>query len=222
MTNADPHLTEEERQRAAERSLAPDQEAAVERHLGQCETCTADVARLTRTIARGRAAGPMQASPDDLWPAIRERIERAKVVALPAPVAGPEAGAARIRRSATWIGAAAAAAIAIFAIGRASGRLAGGDSRAPKETAAVTPVDDSAAVYEEQSRVLFNRLELQRSMLRPQALAAIEHDLRVVDAAIAELYAASVRDPSNPVLRRLLASSYREKVGILKRVGNAE
>jgi hypothetical protein len=30
------------------------------------------------------------------------------------------------------------------------------------------------------------------------------------------------RDPANPVLRRLLASSYREKVDILKRVANAE
>jgi hypothetical protein len=222
MTNSDLHLTEEERQRAAERTLAPDQEAAVERHLGQCATCAADVARLTRMIARGRAAMPMQASPQDLWPAIRDRIERAKVIALPEPVVGPEARAARVRRSLTWIGAAAAAAIAIFAIGRASGRLVGGDAGTAQAAATITPVDDSAAVYEEQSRVLFNRLELQRSMLRPQALAAIERDLRVVDAAIAELDAASVRDPNNPVLRRLLASSYREKVGILKRVGNAE
>jgi hypothetical protein len=180
------------------------------------------VARLTRTIARGRAAASIHVPAEDLWPSIRDRIERTKVIALPAPMEGPEARPARVRRSLTWIGAGVAAAAVIFTIGRAPGRIAGGDSGAPQAAATVTPVNDSAAAYEEQSRVLFNRLELQRSMLRPQALAAIEHDLRVVDAAIAELDAASLRDPNNPVLRRLLASSYREKVDILKRVGNAE
>ena len=192
MTNPDFHLTEEERQ------------------------------RLTKLVALARSAPPIPPSPDDLWPGIRDRIERAKVVALPAPVAGREARPARVRRSLSWIGAAAAAAIAIFAIGRASGRLSGDDAASGPSAATITAAIDSTSAYEEQARVLFNRLELQRSLLRPQALAAIERDLRVVDAAIAELDAATARDPNNLVLRRLLASSYREKVDILKRVGNAE
>jgi cytochrome c-type biogenesis protein CcmH/NrfG len=69
--------------------------------------------------------------------------------------------------------------------------------------------------------MLLNQLELRRSMLRPEAVVAIDHDLRVVDSAIAELKEAIAHDPNNPALRRLLASSYRQKVDVLKRVGNA-
>jgi hypothetical protein len=88
--------------------------------------------------------------------------------------------------------------------------------------ATVTNAADSTGFYEEQARILFNRLSLERALVRPEALASIDHDLHVVDSAIAELDAAVARDPANPVLRRLLASSYREKVDILKRVANAE
>ena len=58
-------------------------------------------------------------------------------------------------------------------------------------------------------------------MLRPDTRAALDRDLRAVDVAIAELKAAIARDPNNPALRQLLASSYKQKVDLLKRVGNA-
>jgi hypothetical protein len=58
-------------------------------------------------------------------------------------------------------------------------------------------------------------------MLRPEAVAAIDHDLRVVDSAIVEVQDALKHDPKNPALLRLLASSYRQKLDVLRRVGNA-
>ena len=58
-------------------------------------------------------------------------------------------------------------------------------------------------------------------MLRPETAEALARDLRVVDVAIAELKEAVARDPNNPALRRLLATSYRQKVDLLKRVSNA-
>src|SRR5205823_196499 len=63
--------------------------------------------------------------------------------------------------------------------------------------------------------------ELQRALLRPETRASLDRDLRTVDVAIAELKDAVARDPNNPALRRLLASSYRQKIDLLKRVGNA-
>lgn len=205
MTPTENHLSEEQRQRAADHSLAPDQEIAVTAHLRACVECAADVARLARVVALARTAGATGQLPDDMWPSIRERIEQKKVVALP-----------------TALGAAAVAVLAIFALGRYSARLGG----TPEVVADAVPdyaiVADSSTAYEEQARILLDRLSLQRSLIRPEALAAIERDLRVVDSAIAELDVAVARDPSNPVLRRLLASSYREKVDILKRVANAE
>jgi thioredoxin-like negative regulator of GroEL len=89
------------------------------------------------------------------------------------------------------------------------------------DTASLIAVADSAHAYEEEAQTLLNQLELRRSMLRPEAVVAIDHDLRIVDSAIAELKEAIARDPTNPALRRLLASSYRQKVDVLKRVGNA-
>jgi hypothetical protein len=107
-------------------------------------------------------------------------------------------------------------------LGRASTRLDVVPEVVVTANPTVTSVADSDGAYEAQVRILFNRLSLERSLVRPEALRLIDHDLRVVDSAIAELDAAIVRDPNNPVLRRLLASSYREKIDILKRVGNAE
>lgn len=178
--------------------------------------------RIEKLIELARATSGPEMPADDLWPEIRGRIERAKVVALPAPAGDVPTRATRSRRSALWIGAAVAAAGAIFLIGRASGGFSDEPVVELTEGPTVTSIPDSAGAYERQARILFNRLSLERSLLRPEALRLIERDLHTVDAAIAELDAAVARDPNNPVLRRLLVSSYREKVDILKRVGNAE
>ena len=178
--------------------------------------------RIAKLVERARAATGPEMPREDLWPAIRDRIERAKVAALPVSAGDPPVRALRTRRSGIWIGAAVAAATAIFLLGRASGRFSGEPVVEFAEGPTVTTVPDSAGAYEQQARILFNRLSLERSLLRPEALRLIDRDLHTVDAAIAELDAAVARDPNNPVLRRLLVSSYREKVDILKRVGNAE
>jgi hypothetical protein len=178
------------------------------------------VARLRERICTESAA---HAPPDDLWAAVRARIGGAKVLVLPAAEAAIRARRrTRMRNSLAWIGAAAAAAYALFLLGRRSALPAPPDASQPRTIAAAATAPDSAAMYEEQARILFNRLSLERALVRPEALAAIDRDLHVVDSAIAELDAAVAHDPNNPVLHRLLASSYREKVDILKRVTNAE
>jgi hypothetical protein len=178
--------------------------------------------RIAKLVDLARATSGPEMPLDDLWPAIRDWIERAKVVALPASAGVPPVRAMGARRSVVWVGAAVAAVAAIFLLGRASGRFSGEQVIEVTDGPTVTSVPDSAGTYEQQARILFNRLSLERSLLRPEALRLIDRDLHTVDAAIAELDAAVARDPNNPVLRRLLVSSYREKVDILKRVGNAE
>ena len=49
--------------------------------------------------------------------------------------------------------------------------------------------------------------------------AEVLHGTTVASNAILELKEAIARDPNNPALRRLLASSYKQKVDLLKRVG---
>jgi hypothetical protein len=205
MTDETPDLTHEERQTAA---------------------------RLESLIARVRASSPSDAPIDELWPDIRSRIEAAKVSPLASPTLPPDRTA---RRRRTMIGAtlvaAAALVVALLPI------LPGPFSRThtpqapavplPPESSALPStgptlisVTDSERVYAEETRLLLNRLELERSMLRPETARVLDRDLRVIDQAIAELKTAIAHDPRNPALHQLLASSYRQKAELLKRVAN--
>ena len=64
-------------------------------------------------------------------------------------------------------------------------------------------------------------LELRRRTLRPSTSAQIDSSLHVIDMAIAELEAARARDPNNPAIRQLLASSRARKLELLKQAQNA-
>jgi hypothetical protein len=222
MTDAQSHLTEEERHAFAEGSLPPEQVAPTEAHLHGCTACTDDVARIRTLMTRIREAPTSVTSPplDELWPSIRTRIEASKVVPL-SPNAIRLDGRRRARRVGSSIMLAAALVIAAVTLGVRARSRGPMRSAQPTDAASLIAVADSAHAYEEEAQILLNQLELRRSMLRPEAVVVIDHDLHVVDSAIAELKEAIVHDPNNPALRRLLASSYRQKVDLLKRVGNA-
>ena len=153
--------------------------------------------------------------PDDLWPSIRSRIEASKVVPLDAspPIDAPIAAR---RRNIVWIVAAIAAALAIVVVSLPPMRV-----DEPTAAPELINVADSTRAYEAEANALLNQLEMQRAMMPPEARSSVDHDLRVIDDAIAEVKDALVRDPNNPALRRLLASSYRQKVELLKRANGA-
>jgi hypothetical protein len=119
------------------------------------------------------------------------------------------------------LGGVAAAALIGFAI--MNGRQADETGVIPAGDPAISLVAlvDSTHAYQEEAQALLNRLELQRATMRPELARAVERDLRTIDVAIAELQNAIRNDPNNPALRRLLASSYRQKVDLLKRVSDA-
>ena len=217
------HLTEAERQGAADGSLPEPRRRRVAEHLAACPACDADVARLGRVVTLARASGPLTAPLDALWPDIRARIERDKVVALVPPTPAP-------RRAPRWrwasgIGAAGLAAAAGLAMVLRANRPAPIDGSAPAgssgDAAFVSAETDSSRAYEQQVQALLDEMALRRAMLRPDVAARMDHDVRVIDAAIAELQDALRHDPNNAALRQLLAASYRQKRDLLKRVANA-
>jgi len=211
------HLTEAERHGAADGTLAPELAVGVGDHLASCETCAADVARIRDLMTRYREAPP-PAGASDLWPAVRARIEQEKVVRL----AEPAHEAPVARRIARWPALSlAAAAIVLLAIQRPRHAPRVDAPAAARTSATLASVADSVDVYQQQATFLLNELELRRALMRPQTAASIDHDLAVIDSAIAETKLAMERDPNNRALRALLASSYRQKVELLKRVGNA-
>ena len=216
--NALRHLTEAERHDAADGSLAPEQQAIVAEHLAQCASCSDDVARVRHLMTRVREA-PTGVDVD-LWPDIRSRIEREKIVQLSATTGEmPAVGRRPVGRwlALATIGVAAALILVVaLPISRGKGK---GATRPALMSPEVQLVVDSTREYEREATILLNELELRRAMIRPQLRSSLDHDLRAIDDAILELKEAIARDPNNPALRRLLASSYRQKVDLLKRVG---
>jgi hypothetical protein len=221
-----PHLTEAERQSLADGSLAGGRAHELQAHLRVCAACASDVGRL-RLVSQ-RYSAPVE--PDrplaELWPAIRARIEHGKVIPLASPHAVARPRRLSLLRGAAVVGLGAAAAVAMVVLRRPARLTVDTGARPRPEPArdsarVLILTADSVRSYQEEARVLLDRLELQRAMIRPEAMASIERDLKVIDEAIAELEAAIQRDPGNPALRQLLASSYRQKVELLKRADNA-
>jgi hypothetical protein len=217
------HLTEAERQTLADGSLATRQARGLQAHLRACPSCAADVERLRLIARRYREPAPRDPMLAGLWPEIRSRIERRKVVPIPPGAASPRP-APSFRRSVLLItGTAAGLAAAVLWLKPARlGPGPGSDQARTRDSIqTLVLVADSIRSYREEAQALLDRLELQRAMIRPEAMASIERDLGVIDRSIEELELAIQRDPRNPVLRELLVSSYRQKVDVLKRVGNA-
>jgi hypothetical protein len=157
---------------------------------------------------------------DSLWPAIRSRIERGKVVSL-----GGEPAAARHSRSgarlAASIAGVAAAVMLAFTLGRETRPTADVVVTPDVSATPIASIADSSRAYQEEVQALLEELELRRSTMRPSTAASVDRDLRIIDGAIEELTDALARDPNNPALRQLLAASYRQKRDLLKQVDNA-
>ena len=222
------HLSEEERQRAADGTLDAADRARVDAHLGACRDCATDVARLTALMNRidesKRAPATLTTELDGMWREIRQEIEGAKVVALDS--VEPAARSWRLRVDPWVIGVAASvAAITALTVIQIVPPIV--RSTSPSVTAGVNAdsvlrfADDSITSYREEADRLLDELQLQRARLAPGTRAAIDDDLKTVDLAIAELQAAVARDPRNATLRTMLASSYRQKIDVLKKVSNA-
>jgi len=215
------HLTEAERQCLADGTVAPNEADALASHAAVCAECAADVERLRATIRRLRGEAVPNVELEAMWPAIRERIERAKVRALPA-----SASPARRPWRGVWIGAGTAAAVVCLALLlRVHPHEPPGSAPPPgsfvPNVATPTPAADSAGTSQAEIQRLLDEIELEKAMLPPATAAVADSDLRAIDQAIAELKDAIARDPNNPALRQMLAASYKQQQDLLRRLHNA-
>jgi len=222
------HLSEEERQRAADGTLDAADRVRVDAHLGECRDCAADVARLTTLMTRidesTRAPAALTPQLEGMWPDIRRRIESDKIVSLDS---GEAATTSWRLRMDPWVIGVAASVAAITALTVIQivppivRTMTTGAASAAVADTTLRFADDSIKSYREEADRLLDELQLQRAQLSPEARDAIDDDLKTVDLAIAELQLAVARDPRNPSLHAMLASSYRQKVDILRKIPNA-
>jgi hypothetical protein len=220
LARPDVHLSEEERHGLADGSLPHHRRTDVEAHVAECVACAADVARLQALMTRVEQRPDLPlAGLDGLWPDIRSRIERDKIVSLGAKAVA-QRSRSRARLTASVAGVAAALVLA-FTLGRES-RHAPADVIMPgPSTTPIVSIADSSRDYQQEVESLLEELELRRATMRPATAATVDRDLRIIDGAIDELTDALARDPNNPALRQLLAASYRQKRDLLKQADNA-
>lgn len=179
----------------------------VELHLAGCAGCAAEHRMLRELLQRASELPRAVAPPRDLWPGIAERL------------------APRRPSASLWtVGLAAAAALAV-----AVTMLSRPHPGAPPASPPAVPVaaaaaglppalEQAEAEYARAAAQLLAAIESRRETLPPGTVAALEENLKTIDAALGEVRTALRSDPSNPHLNLLLASTHQRKVEVLRQV----
>lgn len=193
--------------------------ATAESHARDCADCATALAELRATVSLAHEVSPSLTPPADLWSDVRATIEAGKVAHLPS---GHQASPSR----GVWMSPGKLAAAAVFLIAVTSS-VTGVvmNSRTPETTIVQQPVIAVAASWQATERAfqasvveLRQQLEILHDHLSPETLVKVEKALATVDLAIAEGREALLRDPSNAALSELVASNYRQKIELLRRM----
>ncbi len=188
----------------------------VERHLHSCALCRERERRLRQVLAHAAALPRSLTPPRDLWPGIARRVARERSWSWAAsPLALAAAATVAVGLGAVlWTGPSPSRVrtVQIPALSPETTFVAG--------TAVVSDPGLAAAErdYEAAATALLEALQQRRAHLQPEALAAVQANLEVIDRALAEVRQALVQDPANPELSRMLVSTHRKKVEVLSRV----
>jgi len=204
--------------------LSEEQRAGLEKHVATCEACAATLEDLKRVVARAQAVEDREPA-NDLWRGIAKRIasdEGADVVPI-------ESGRRGWMLVAKW--QLAAAAVVLMALtGGATLLVQGRFSRsAAGPTGLNTPLrsgglerqaraTESTRGYDAAIADLQRMLDEERSQLDTGTVRVVEHNLRVIDQAIAQARQALATDPSSVYLNGHLAEAKQRKLDLLRRV----
>ena len=209
--------------------LAPGERAEVDGHLRTCSECTAVLNDLKRILGQAQAlsARPPQR---DLWPGIAGRIEK---IAAPRRISFtlPQFAAAAV------VLMAISATIAVKVIAPAtmneiagmrpsmappaaspgSGAPGAGDDRGASRDLAALPVSLADAQYDAAVADLEKALKNGRGKLDKATIEIVEHNLQIIDQAIAQARDALAADPANTYLSGHLVETRRRKLDLLRR-----
>lgn len=226
------HVSDERLQDYVDGRLDPKDGAAVEAHVGECDACATELAELRALLARIAALPGEIQPPHDLLPELHARLERRPALgsrslhSLRYPLAAAAAllviSTALLTRAITRVPSQDRTAAATVADSDTGPQRARAGARGAAEPVALPPhLAAQVARYGDAIDELQRTLAHQRADLSPQTIDVLERSLRVIDAALAESRDALTRDPQNPVLERMILSTYEQKLQLLRRAAEA-
>lgn len=201
-------------------TLTEGERRGVESHLAGCPGCREQERRLRHLLAYASALPRSVSPPRDLWPEISKKIGRERAWSWP--------------RLVSWQPVLAVAAAVVVALGAVVLR-----PKAPSPANIVVVPSPAtgpgyrlhpAAVemdpglvamekdYQAAANAILAALQERKDELEPETLASVERNLAVIDTALAEVHEALAMDPASPELGRMLVSTHRKRVDVLRRM----
>lgn len=195
-------------------------------HLAGCAGCR-EALRVLEAATAAAQALPREITPgEDLWPGIAARLapREASNVVLFRP--------RQLALSPATLAAAAALLVALTAsftalLLRPAEPVRGADAAAPAAVARPVSLSPEASVvaaeeeYVKAQAALLDRIHASADQLGPETVATVEANVKVIDAALAEIRTALGQAPGNPTLIRMLTSTHRKKLDALQRVATS-
>lgn len=194
-------------------------------HVEICAACRNTVGAL-RSLRADAAALPGSLEPGrDLWPEIGETIEAGRAGLLPfvPSLRAATRGPTRFRGWTAGL-AAAAAVVLVAATASITMVLMRGGAGSPEPRNVIAPAGQAVLASFRQAEIDYQRatddlramLEQRRGELAPETVALLEENLRVIDAAINQIWTALENDPGRAGNRHLFNSLYQKKVMLLQ------
>lgn len=214
------HLTWETLNDLVDGVLSPEASASAESHVRGCAVCGNALAALRAAVGAARELPGNVTPPDDLWSDIRATIEARKVAHLPSGAGVPQTRGwwitpGRLAAAAVVLIAATASLTGVVVNSRSSAAAVAGSQTSP--TVSVS-WQTSERAFQASVLELREQLEVLHDKLSPETVVIVERSLATIDLAIAEGREALLRDPANAALSELLASNYRQKIELLRRM----
>jgi hypothetical protein len=192
-------------------ALAEGEHQEVELHLASCETCRREEQSLRVFLAQAASLKRDRVPGRDLWPVIEERIrtERRLLRFIPRGFVLPAGLAAAAVLAALWLARPHPTTTAPAPTGTPTEVSTNGG---------LSDIEKAEADYVKATNQLLQVLADRKKKMPADDAKALDENLLRIDASLREVREALDKDPQNPKLTRMLASTHQKKLDLLLRL----
>lgn len=195
--------------------LSESEHQELELHLAECQACAKEERALRAFLAEAAGLKRDRFPARDLWPEIADRIRNQRTL-----LRFPDLGRFRIALPA--LAAAAVVAIAFVTLRQGGVGPSPEPSRQPtgslQQIAGSSELEQAEAEYVRATANLLKVFNARRSAMPPDEQKQFDENLATIDSALRDVRGALEKDPQNPKLTRLLASTHQKKLDLLLRL----